>query len=239
MLHLDRNGYYGGECASLNLTNLFKKFNGGAEPPKAFFDALGSNRDYNVDLIPKFIMANGNLVKILVHTDVTRYLDFKLIDGSYVYKAGSGVFKVPADGAEALKTSLVGMFQKVKLKFFLEYVAQYEAANPATHKGYDLSKLTMQQLVSDKYGLDKDTIEFVGCVRCGPCGGARSRPRRAALPRVRSLEHAARSAPTPSPPRPSPAPASAATRWRCSRTTATSPGPPSTPSRPSACTPSP
>jgi Rab GDP dissociation inhibitor len=152
------------------LQNLFKKFNGGAEPPKAFFDALGQNRDYNVDLIPKFIMANGaprlptrcgelpsqassprtslghrrpallsrsagNLVKILVHTDVTRYLDFKLIDGSYVYRSGSGIHKVPADGAEALRTGLVGFFQKHKLKGFLEYIAKYDPANPATHKG--------------------------------------------------------------------------------------------------------
>jgi hypothetical protein len=42
--------------------------------------------DWNVDLIPKFIMACGNLVKILLHTKVTRYLEFKSIDGSYVYK---------------------------------------------------------------------------------------------------------------------------------------------------------
>lgn len=103
VLHLDRNGYYGGECASLNLTNLYKKFisKGEAEPPKAFFDALGANRDYNVDLVPKFIMANGRLVKILVHTDVTRYLDFKLIEGSYVFRKGTGIGKVPANGVEA------------------------------------------------------------------------------------------------------------------------------------------
>ena len=30
----------------------------------------------------------GNLVKILLHTKVTRYLDFKAIDGSFVYKNG-------------------------------------------------------------------------------------------------------------------------------------------------------
>lgn len=39
--------------------NLYKKFIKDEEPPKAFFDALGSNRDYNVDLVPKFIMAGG------------------------------------------------------------------------------------------------------------------------------------------------------------------------------------
>jgi hypothetical protein len=33
---------------------------------------------------------------------------------------------------------------------------------PPPPAGYDLKKMTMQQLV-DKYGLDKDTTEFVGC----------------------------------------------------------------------------
>ncbi len=68
VLHIDRNAYYGGDCASLNLTNLYAKFRpeGSREPSPA----LGSNRDYNVDLVPKFIMACGNLVKILLHTKV-------------------------------------------------------------------------------------------------------------------------------------------------------------------------
>ena len=62
VLHLDRNGYYGGECASLNLTNLYKKFikGDGGEPPKNFFDALGANRDYNVDLVPKYVHTSVN-----------------------------------------------------------------------------------------------------------------------------------------------------------------------------------
>lgn len=128
VLVVDRNGYYGGDCASLNLTvsrrrsappaalawgtapgaattsrhihcasihraaavrhrpfrpaaacpvrpsvccfcavlvlrcllqNLYRKFIKDEDPPKEFFDALGSNRDFNVDLIPKFIMAGG------------------------------------------------------------------------------------------------------------------------------------------------------------------------------------
>lgn len=50
--------------------------------------------DWNVDLVPKFIMACGKLVKILLHTKVTRYLEFKSVDGSYVFKDGK-VQKVP------------------------------------------------------------------------------------------------------------------------------------------------
>lgn len=80
VLHVDRNEYYGAETASLNLTNLWQKFRGGAEPPKEY----GHNRDWNVDLIPKFIMANGKLVKMLLHTKVTKYLEWKCVDASYV-----------------------------------------------------------------------------------------------------------------------------------------------------------
>ena len=37
-----------------------------------FMERLGGakDRDFNIDLIPKFIMAHGNLVKILLHTKV-------------------------------------------------------------------------------------------------------------------------------------------------------------------------
>lgn len=54
---------------------------------------MGRGRDWNVDLIPKFLMANGQLVKLLIHTGVTRYLEFKSVEGSYVYKGGK-VYKV-------------------------------------------------------------------------------------------------------------------------------------------------
>jgi len=55
VLHMDRNGYYGGESASLNLNQMFEKYANGTQPPPE----LGSSRDYNIDLIPKFIMASG------------------------------------------------------------------------------------------------------------------------------------------------------------------------------------
>ena len=119
VLHVDRNNYYGADTASLSLINLFEKFKN--QPPGA---NLGHSRgkklntptqfkynqllrcvsndqvnfllylDWNVDLIPKFIMACGKLVKILLHSKVTRYLEFKSIDGSYVFKDGK-VQKVP------------------------------------------------------------------------------------------------------------------------------------------------
>lgn len=55
VLHMDRNAYYGGESASLNLAQMYEKFGNNEQPPAQ----LGSSRDYNIDLIPKFIMASG------------------------------------------------------------------------------------------------------------------------------------------------------------------------------------
>lgn len=49
VLHIDRNNYYGGASASLNLKQVYERFKGGAAPPAA----LGDSRDYNIDMIPK------------------------------------------------------------------------------------------------------------------------------------------------------------------------------------------
>ncbi|KAH9108706.1 hypothetical protein AeMF1_016135 [Aphanomyces euteiches] len=157
VLHLDRNNYYGGDCASLNLSNLYTKFRGeGAEP----LSGLGSNREYNIDLIPKFIMACGKLVKMLLHTKVTRYLEFKNVDGSYVYK-GSRIYKVPATGEEALASSLMGIFEKRRFRSLIMYVYNYEEENPETHQGLDLFKQPMSDLYA-KFGVDANTQSFTG-----------------------------------------------------------------------------
>lgn len=107
VLHIDRNKYYGGATASITpLEDLFQRFNIDTVPE----EKLGRGRDWNVDLIPKFLMANGLLVKLLIHTGVTRYLEFKSIEGSYVYKGGK-ISKVPVDQKEALASDLMGMYR--------------------------------------------------------------------------------------------------------------------------------
>jgi len=156
VLHMDRNNYYGGESASLNLNQLFEKFRGTVKPPAS----LGSSRDYNVDLVPKFIMAAGNLVKMLIHTDVTRYLEFKCVDGSYVVKDGK-VNKVPASAGEAFKSDLMGLFEKKRCGNFLEWVQNYDEKNPKTHNKLDLRAIPARALFKS-HDLSPDTIDFLG-----------------------------------------------------------------------------
>jgi len=155
VLHMDRNTYYGAESASLNLNQLFEKFKKGTPST-----ALGQSRDYNVDLIPKFLMSCGTLVQILVKTDVTRYLEFKAVDGSFVVNGGK-IYKVPSTGAEALKSSLMGIMEKRRCQKFLEYIGEWEEDNPKTHQGLNLKQITTTALFQH-FGLKPDTIDFVG-----------------------------------------------------------------------------
>ncbi|XP_006815070.1 LOW QUALITY PROTEIN: rab GDP dissociation inhibitor alpha-like [Saccoglossus kowalevskii] len=158
VLHMDRNKYYGGENASLTLSELYEKFGLKAEDvPESF----GRQKDWNVDLIPKFFMANGKLVKLLIHSGVTKFFEFKSVDGSYVYKKGYNIHKVPADGQEALATSLMGFFEKRRYRNFLNDVAAFEIGNPKTYNGIDPNTTTMQDLYR-KYGLDDNTADFTG-----------------------------------------------------------------------------
>ena len=57
-------------------------------------------------------------VRVLVHTDVTKYLEFKGVDGSFVLSKGR-VEKVPATDYEALRSPLLGLFEKRRLRSFL------------------------------------------------------------------------------------------------------------------------
>lgn len=105
-------------------------------------------------------MACGNLVKVLLHTKVTRYLEFKSVGGSYVYK-DSKVHKVPATKTEALKSDLMGMFQKRRFANFLGFIDKYDQADTKTWDGVDITKTTMRQLF-DKFSLDANTQQFCG-----------------------------------------------------------------------------
>ena len=105
-------------------------------------------------------MANGSLVKALVYSGVTRYLDFKSVEGSYVYKDPAKVWKVPSTGKEALTSSLMGLFQKNRCKNFLRDVANWDLEDPKTH-GKMPPELPMMK-VFETYGLDANTADFVG-----------------------------------------------------------------------------
>lgn len=130
----------------------------------------------------QFMMANGALVRVLIHTDVTKYLNFKAVDGNFVYNKGKvcdqisvppstylyqfayyvakfsslvmnlvlcfQIHKVPANDVEALKSPLMGLFEKRRARKFFIYVQDYEDSDPKSHEGLDLNKVTARDLIS-------------------------------------------------------------------------------------------
>ena len=94
--------------------------------------------DWNIDLVPKLLMSNGELTNILVSTDVTKYIGFRQIAGSYVQQGNGSratVAKVPSNASEALSSPLMGLFEKRRAKKFLEWVGAFKEDDPTTHNG--------------------------------------------------------------------------------------------------------
>eukprot|EP00768_Dysnectes_brevis_P000694 gnl/Dysnectes_brevis/1154_a1288_3827.p1 GENE.gnl/Dysnectes_brevis/1154_a1288_3827~~gnl/Dysnectes_brevis/1154_a1288_3827.p1 ORF type:complete len:491 (+),score=204.07 gnl/Dysnectes_brevis/1154_a1288_3827:22-1473(+) len=157
VLHIDRNNYYGGDCASLNLDALYEHFGEEAPPPTEF----GASRDWNIDLVPKFIMSAGKLVAALRHADVLKYLDFGRVGGSFVIrdekKGGKKVHRVPSNAKAVLASKLMTLFEKRRMKNLLEYIQHYEQ-DP---EGHEPSRTTMRELYAS-YKLSENTQDFMG-----------------------------------------------------------------------------
>ena len=166
VLHVDRNPFYGDAGASLNVTSLWKQFRPNEEPPAE----LGANRDWNVDLIPKFVMAYGKLVKLIIKTKVSDYLSWKCVEGIYVYQyrkgglfsnAGGKIEKVPANGKEALSSDLMSLFEKRRCQKFFEFAQQFNAQKPETFKKPNPTNVTFGNFIK-YFELEDNTIDFLG-----------------------------------------------------------------------------
>lgn len=164
VLHMDRNKYYGGASASLSLADLIEKFQMKVNP-----EHYGRARDWNVDLIPKFLMANGRLVSLLLHTGVTRYLQFQSVGGSYVLSKNK-IHKVPSNDKEALTSGLVGFFGKRKLASMLKWVINVKESDPSTWTSVYTPPLDVRRdnilHAFSSFDIDQDVQNFVGHALC-------------------------------------------------------------------------
>lgn len=166
ILTVDSNTYYGGDGASLNLTTLWKKFKPGEEVPKE----LGQNRDWNIDLIPKFVMAAGKLIRMIMKTEVYNYLSWKSVDGTFVYAPEVGgllssgkkkILKVPSTPKEALSSKLMTMFEKNRCKNFFAFCQKFDEKDKKTYPKVDPHKTPFKEFVAG-FGLQENTVDFIG-----------------------------------------------------------------------------
>jgi len=108
----------------------------------------------------------------LLKTRVSRYLEWKSVEGTYVYQyqeAGffSGakyIHKVPGTANEALSSSLMSLLEKNRCKNFFMFAQGWEEGAALGHpsfQSFDPNRHTMKQ-VYEKFGLQPDTIDYVG-----------------------------------------------------------------------------
>uniref|UniRef100_A0A8D3DA70 Rab GDP dissociation inhibitor n=1 Tax=Scophthalmus maximus TaxID=52904 RepID=A0A8D3DA70_SCOMX len=100
------------------------------------------------------------LVRMLLITQVTRYLEFKVVEGSYVYKGGK-IYKVPSTETEAMTSLLMGLFEKRRFRKFLLFISNFDVNDPKTMDGVDPNKTSMKAIFQ-KFSLSQDVIDFTG-----------------------------------------------------------------------------
>ncbi|XAO23047.1 hypothetical protein I312_101825 [Cryptococcus bacillisporus CA1280] len=140
VLHLDPNEYYGGEQASLTLDELIdwstKHVESSSEAVSythASTSALtptlqNDRRRYALSLFPAILPSRGPLIDVLVSSDVSKYVSFKLLDSVNIWDEGcAGARKVPGSKEEIFKDKSVSLMDKRKLmKFFMFAAGEFE-----------------------------------------------------------------------------------------------------------------
>eukprot|EP01117_Protostelium_nocturnum_P008990 TRINITY_DN3229_c0_g1_i1.p1 TRINITY_DN3229_c0_g1~~TRINITY_DN3229_c0_g1_i1.p1 ORF type:complete len:607 (+),score=242.03 TRINITY_DN3229_c0_g1_i1:30-1823(+) len=86
-------------------------------------ELMKESRGYNIDLIPKYYLANGLEIATLVSSGVSTYLEFKLCDGMYM-ATSDGIQLVPCSQSDVFKSKYIGLLEKRHLTKFIEAVIQ-------------------------------------------------------------------------------------------------------------------
>ena len=71
------------------------------------------------------------------------------------------IHKVPATDMEALKSPLMGLWEKKRCRNIFLYFAQVDVNDPSTWQKTDIKKQSMREIFA-KFGLEENTIDFIG-----------------------------------------------------------------------------
>ena len=135
VLHLDRHSQYGGNAASLDLAQLFRRLGEADERPNQ--KKLGGSSSYRIDLAPKVVMAHGTELQLLVQSGAWKHMDWKRMQRSLIYRKAShgkaDVHRVLATVEDVLKTRMLSPMQKSAMVRLFTWLERYKEDDPDTH----------------------------------------------------------------------------------------------------------
>jgi Rab GDP dissociation inhibitor len=113
----------------------------GPEPPTVYTEPTKpgtKSPQWLIPLVPKFLMADGDLTKYLRKIFPDREgnpgILLAQIGGSFVVTGGKP-YRVPTTPSEAAFSSLLTLSQKYLMRGLLQYIASYKEEDPSTHNG--------------------------------------------------------------------------------------------------------
>ncbi|CAI9531645.1 unnamed protein product [Staurois parvus] len=111
-----------GDAPEPNATKLCQ-----TEPKKSvtYSDIVREGRRFNIDLVSKFLYSRGQLIDLLIKSNVSRYTEFKNVTRILTYHDGK-IEQVPCSRADVFSSKQLSMIEKRTLMKFLTFCADYE-----------------------------------------------------------------------------------------------------------------
>ncbi|CCH58228.1 hypothetical protein TBLA_0A04330 [Henningerozyma blattae CBS 6284] len=169
VLHIDQNDHYGDTSATLTVDQIKRwvnEVNSGKLAPysnaKLYVSTnVGRNyksRDFGVDLSPKLLFANSDLLSILVKSRVHQYLEFQSLSSFHTFENDS-FEKLTNSKQEIFTDNNLPLMTKRNLMRFIKFVLNWEA-QPEIWEAY--SERSIYDFLTEKFKLDKaQTFELI------------------------------------------------------------------------------
>ena len=92
-------------------------------------------RHFNIDLSPKVLHCSGDMVKLLINSDVAKYCEFKTITRILTIQDDK-IIQVPCSRADVFDCKYVSMIEKRMMMKFLQFCTEYQST-PEQYKDYE------------------------------------------------------------------------------------------------------
>ncbi|SGZ48458.1 CIC11C00000002444 [Sungouiella intermedia] len=172
VLHIDRNNYYGDLSSTLTIDQLKKwcvEVNHGTI--RHFADAQiyipggkhnnhFNSKDYGIDLSPRVMFAQLDLLALLIKSRVYKYLEFQSLSNFHVFENDNFKSKISNTTKEDIFTDqLMSLQTKRSLMKFLKFVLQ-DNNDPAKKQILiDNSKISIEEFLESSYNLKLPQVD--------------------------------------------------------------------------------
>eukprot|EP00002_Diphylleia_rotans_P015170 TRINITY_DN2938_c0_g1_i3.p1 TRINITY_DN2938_c0_g1~~TRINITY_DN2938_c0_g1_i3.p1 ORF type:complete len:632 (-),score=144.15 TRINITY_DN2938_c0_g1_i3:233-2128(-) len=122
-------------------------------------DMLKQSRHYNLDLNPKLILAKGEFVKLLIESDVGRYLEFKSLEGIYLYSEHQ-FLQVPTSQDSIFSSSVITNPERLALRKFMKFCFEFSSEENSTKLDDTVANTPFVKFL-DSYRLSPRLRQFI------------------------------------------------------------------------------